>query len=194
MAVLGLIAFALACPSVPRADYSLHREDWLKLLAVPGVCAAIYFGMLSLWKRRHTPQHVIVYRRSMLRTGVALAAGLALAVFVAWPYQRRIAAAITQPTVTADEFIPVTAGMVFDTSLSRQYKHESKTRLEVAQEIAGKHIGNMPRASRVAICDTGGDSQIRFSSDLGGAAKRIAGVTIHTINRSLDDRILASIE
>jgi len=194
MAVIALIAFAIARPSVPPADYSLRNEDWLKLLAVAAVCAAVYFGVLSLWKRRQTPQHVFVYRRSMLRTGVAVAAVLALAVFVAWPYQRRIAAAITQPTVTADEFIPVSAVMLFDTSLSMQYKHESKTRLEVAQEIAGKHIGSMPRASRVAICDTAGESQIRFSSDLGGAAKRIAGVTIHTINRTIDDRILASIE
>ncbi|MGE5193950.1 MAG: vWA domain-containing protein [Deltaproteobacteria bacterium] len=194
MAVIALLAFAIARPSVPPADYSLHGEDWLKLLVVGSVCAGVYFGMLALWKKRHTPRHELVYRRSMLRAGLALAALLALAVFVAWPYQRRISAAITQPTVTADEFLPVAAVMLFDTSLSMQYKNESKTRLEVAQEIAGKHIGSMPRASRVAVCDTAGDPQIRFSSDLGGAAKRISALAMHTVNRPLDDRILAALE
>jgi hypothetical protein len=194
MAVIALIALAVARPSVPPADYSLHAADWMKLLAVAGICAGVYAGMLSLWKRSRTPQHLFVYRRSMLRTGLAVAALLALVIFVAWPYQRRIAAAITQPTVTADEFIPVAAVMLFDTSLSMQYKHESKTRLEVAQDIAARHIGSMPRGSRVAVCDTAGESQIRFSSDLGGAAKRISGVSVHTINRPLDDRVLAALE
>jgi hypothetical protein len=194
MAVIALLAFAIARPSVPPADYSLHAGDWVKLLAVGGACAAVYFAMIALWKKRSTPQHEFVYRRSLLRTGLALATLLAVALFVAWPYQRRIRAAITQPTVTADEFLPVAAVMLFDTSLSMQYKHESKTRLEVAQEIAGKHIGNMPRLSRVAVCDTAGDPQIRFSNDLGGAAKRISALTVHTINRPLDDRILAALE
>jgi hypothetical protein len=194
MAVIALLVFAIARPSVPPADYSLHAGDWLKLLVVGGVCVGVYFGMLALWKKRHTPQHELVYRRSMLRTALAIATVLALAVFVVWPYQQRIKAAITQPTVTADEFLPVAAVMLFDTSLSMQYKHESKTRLEVAQEIAAKHIGSMPRLSRVAVCDTAGDPQIRFSSDLGGAAKRIAGLTVQTVNRPLDDRILAALE
>ncbi len=131
----------------------------------------------------------------MLRAGLVIAAIMALAVFVAWPYQQRISAAITQPTVTADEFLPGAAVMLFDTSLSNmQYKHESKTRLEVAQEIAAKHIGSMPHLSRVAVCDTAGEPQIRFSTDLPGAAKRISGLSVHMTNRPLDDRILSALE
>lgn len=194
MAVIGLLAFAIARPSVPPADYSLHGGDWLRLFLIGGTCAAVYFGLVALWKRRRTPQHEFVYRRSMLRAGLAVATLVALILFVAWPYQRRIAAAITQPTVTADEFLPVAAVMLFDTSLSMQYRHESKTRLEVAQEIAAKHIGNLPRLSRIAVCDTAGEAQIRFSSDLGGAAKRIAGLSIRVVNRPLDDRVLAALE
>ncbi len=194
MAVIALLAFAVARPAVPPADYSLHGGDWLRVVLVAGVCAAAYFGMLALWKKRHTPAHELAYRRSMLRAGVGVVALLALALFVAWPYQRRIVAAITQPTVTADEFLPVAAVMLVDTSLSMQYRHESKTRLEMAQEIASKHIGSMPRLSRVAICDTGGEAQIRFSSDLSGAAKRVSALTPHAVNRPLDDRILAALE
>jgi len=194
MALIAILALAVARPSVPPADYSLHAAEWLTIVFVGGIGGGLYFGLLALWKKRRTAQHEFVYRRSMLRAGLGVATVLALLFFVAWPYQQRISAAITQPTVTADEFLPVAAVMMFDTSLSMQYKHESKTRLEVAQEIAGKHIGSMPRLSRVAVCDTAGDAQIRFSSDLGGSAKRISALAAHVVNRPLDDRILAALE
>src|SRR5579872_182786 len=187
MIVIGLLAFAIARPSVPPADYSLRSGDWLRLCLVAAICAGAYFGLLGFWKKGQTPHHELAYRRSMLRAGLGAAGLLALLLFVAWPYQRRIAAAITQPTVTADEFLPVAAVMLLDTSLSMQYRHENKTRLEVAQDIAAKHMGNMPRLSRVAVCDTAGESPIRFSSDLGGAAKRMTGLSTRSINRPLDE-------
>ncbi|HEY2251402.1 MAG TPA: BatA and WFA domain-containing protein [Planctomycetaceae bacterium] len=194
MAVIGLLAVAVARPSVPPADYSLHSADWLRLSVIGAGCAGLYFFLLARWKRQRTAPHEFTYRRSMLRAGISTAAVLLLALFVIWPYQRRIAAAITQPTVTADEYLPVAAVMLFDSSLSMQYRHESKTRLEVAQEIATKQIGSMPRLSRVALCDTAGDAQLRFSSDLSGVLKRISGLTPHVVNRPLDDRILAALE
>ncbi len=194
MAVIALLAVAVARPSVPPADYSLRAGEWLRLFVVGGIACAAYVALLARWKKQGAPQHIFTYRRAMLRAGIALATLLALLAFVGWPYQQRISAAITQPTVTNDEFLPVAAVMLFDTSLSMQYKHESKTRLEVAQEIAGKQIGSMPRLSRVAVCDTGGDAAIRFSPDLGGSAKRISGMAVHVVNRPLDDRILAALE
>ncbi len=194
MAVIGLLALAVARPSVPPADYSLHSGDWLRLSAIGIGCAGLYLFLIARWKGQKTSPHEFTYRRSMLRAGLGTAAVLLAALFVVWPYQRRIAAAITQPTVTADEFLPVAAVMLFDSSLSMQYRHESKTRLEVAQEIATKQIGSMPRLSRVALCDTAGEAQLRFSSDLGGVVKRISGLTAHVVNRPLDDRILAALE
>lgn len=194
MLVIALLAVALARPAVPSADYAPQAGDWVRLLFVAGPCAGVYYGLIALWTRRRTPPHEFTYRRSMLRGAVAVAAFLGLALLVAWPYQRRISAAITQPTLTSDEFLPVAAVMLFDTSLSMGYRQENKTRLEIAQDIAVKQIGNMPRSSRVALCETGGDSQIRFSQDLGGVAKRIAATTTHVVNRPLDDRLLAALE
>src|SRR5579872_1388948 len=183
MAVIGLLALALARPSVPPADYSLDSGDWLRLLSISALCAGLYFGLAARWKRLNTSPHEFTYRRSMLRAALGTAAVVLLALFVVWPYQRRIAAAITQPTLAVDEFLPVAAVMLFDSSLSMQYRHESKTRLEVAQEIATKQIGNMPRLSRVALCDTAGEAQIRFTSDLGGVVKRVSALTAHVVNR-----------
>ncbi|MBI3860723.1 MAG: BatA domain-containing protein [Planctomycetia bacterium] len=194
MLVIALLALALARPAVPAADYSLHTGDWVRVAVVAFACAGAYFGFLAVWKRRRTPQHELTYRRSMLRGAVAAGGLAAFALLVAWPYQRRIAAAITQPTLTPDEFLPVAAVMLFDTSLSMEYRQQNKTRLEAAQDIAVKQIEHMPRASRVALCETAGDGQIRFSTDLGGVTKRIAAITTHVINRPLDDRLLAALE
>jgi hypothetical protein len=194
MLVIALAAIALARPAVPSADYAPQTGDWVRFVCVAAGCAAVYYGLLAHWKRRQTPSHEFAYRRSMLRAGVATAAILGLALVVVWPYQQRIAAAITQPTVTGDEFLPVAAVMLFDTSLSMGYRQENKTRLEIAQDIAIKQIEHIPRASRVALCETGGDGQIRFSSDLGGVSKRIAAITTQVMNRPLDDRILAALE
>jgi hypothetical protein len=194
MLVIALAAVALARPAVPSADYAPQAADWVRLMVVAAGCSAVYFGLLAFWKRRGTAPHEFAYRRSMLRGAVVVAAFLGLMLLVAWPYQRRIAAAITQPTVTGDEFLPVAAVMLFDTSLSMGYRQENKTRLEIAQDIAVRQIGHMPRTSRVALCETSADGQIRFSSDLGGVSKRIAAVSAQVVNRPLDDRLLAALE
>src|SRR5438046_6207509 len=47
MAVIGLLAVAVARPSVPPADYSLHIGDWLRLLVIGAGCAGLYYGLVS---------------------------------------------------------------------------------------------------------------------------------------------------
>lgn len=194
IAVIALIVLAVARPSVPAADYSLRGGDWLRLLLVAGVAAGVYFGLVALWRRRQLPPHELVYRRSYLRAGLAVAALLGIGFLVVLPYQRRISAAITQPTLAPSEFLPVAAVMLFDTSLSMQYRHESRTRLEVTQAIATRHLGSLPRSSRVAISETSGDAPIRFQGDLSAANKRIAALTVQPVSRPLEDRLLAAIE
>jgi hypothetical protein len=194
MAVIALIVLAVARPSVPAADYSLRGGDWLRLLLIAGAAAGVYLGLVALWRRRQLPQHEMAYRRSYLRAGLAIAALLAVGLLVVWPYQRRISAAITQPTLAPNEFLPVAAVMLFDTSLSMQYRHESRTRLEVTQEIATRHLGSLPRSSRVAVSDTSGDAPIRFQGDLSAANKRVAALNVQPVSRPLEDRLLAAIE
>jgi hypothetical protein len=194
MGVLALLVFALARPSVPAADYSLHGADWLRLVLLASAIVATYWGLSAFWRRRQLPPHELAYRRSFLRAGLAVAGVLVFAFLIAWPYQRRIAAAITQPTLAPSEFLPVAAVMLFDTSLSMQYRREGRTRLEVAQEIASRHLSSLPRSSRVAIADVGTETPLRFQNDLPAAVKRIAALTALPINRALDDRLLAAIE
>jgi hypothetical protein len=194
MGVLALLAIALARPSVPATDYSLGGADWLRLALLAVVVTAAYRGMLALWRRRNLPPHELAYRRSFLCAGLAVAGVIAFAALIAWPYERRIAAAITQPTLAPSEFLPVAAVLLFDTSLSMQYQREGRTRLEVAQEIASKHLASLPRSSRVAIADIATDAPLRFQTDLSAAIKRIAALTAQPISRPLDDRLLSAIE
>lgn len=194
MAVVALIVLAVARPSVPAADYSPASGDWLRLLLIAAVAGGIYFTVVGLWRRSQLPAHEFAYRRAYLRAGVAIAALMAISLLVVWPYQRRISAAITQPTLAPSEFLPVAAVLLFDTSLSMDYRHESRTRLEVTQAIATRHLGSLPRSSRAAVSDTSGDAPIRFQSDLSAANKRIAALTVSPVSRPLEDRLLAAIE
>jgi Aerotolerance regulator N-terminal len=194
MAVIALIVLAVARPSVPAADYSLRGGDWLRLLLIAAVTACLYLGLVALWNRRQLPPHELTYRRSYLRAGLAIAALVGIGLLVVLPYQRRISASITQPTLAPSEFLPVAAVMLFDTSLSMQYRHESRTRLEMAQGIATRHLGSLPRSSRVAIGDTTGESPIRFQGEISAANKQIAALGVSPIARPLDDRLLAAIE
>jgi Aerotolerance regulator N-terminal len=194
MAVIALVVLAVARPSVPATDYAPRAGDWLRLAILAAVIAAVYRGALWAWNRRNLPRHELTYRRSYLRAGLATAGVAAFILLVAWPYQRRIAAAITQPTLAASEFLPVAAVLVFDTSLSMQYRFENRTRLEAAQDIATRHLGSLPRSSRAAVTDTAGDTPIRFQGDLGTAVKRIAELAVNPLSRSLDDRLTAALE
>lgn len=193
MALIALLVLAIARPTVPAADYSLSAGDWLRLLLVTGMAAGIYFGLMNLWQRQNVPRNVLVWRRSMLRAAVGAVALALLLLLVAWPYQKRIAAAITQPALTGQEFLPVNSVMLFDTSLSMQYRLESRTRLEVAQEIAKAQIARLPAGSRIAICDTSGDAVIHFQSDLSGAANRVGALVPQAVSRTLNDRLEAAL-
>lgn len=193
MALIALLVLAVARPSVPAADYSLSGGDWLRLILVVAAAAGTYFGLMHYWQRQSLSRNVITWRRSMLRGGVGAVSLALLILLVIWPYQKRIAAAITQPSPAGEEFLPVNGVMLFDTSLSMLYRLESRTRLELAQEIARAQIGRLPSGSRVAICDTSSDAAIHFQSDLSGAANRVSGLLPTAISRPLNDRLEAAL-
>lgn len=194
MLALGLLVFAVTRPSVPAVDYGFNSAEWWRLLGLVAVLAVIYFAISSLWKRRQIPPHKLQTRRSWLRSAVVVAGLILFLLMVAWPYQRRISASITQPTITAAQHLPVAAVMLFDTSLSMQYGFESRTRLESAQQIAVKHLRNLPSQSRVAVTETSGEDAIRFQLDLNGARSRIESLKLQPASRPLEERLVAALD
>lgn len=194
MAVIGLLVFAVARPRVPAADYAPSVGDWLRFVLLSGTLTVIYFGLMQFWRRSQFAPHVLSHRRSLLRMGLTVAGLVLFALLVAWPYQHRIAAAITQPTIAAGEHLPVAAVLLFDTSLSMQYQHESQTRLDAAKKIARAHVTDLPSQSRVAIADTSNDDPIRFQSDLSGVTARLDALETHPAARPLHDRLETAVQ
>jgi hypothetical protein len=133
-------------------------------------------------------------KNSLLKAGVAVAGLLGLLLVFALPYRQRVWASMTNPGVVVDATQPVTAVMLFDTSLSMGYQLESQTRLQVARDIAQRHLKSLPRGSRLAVCDTASDTLIRFAPDLMGAARRVEDLELSPLFRPLEDRILAALD
>ena len=183
MAIIAALALALARPSVPAADYQFTGADWLRTLAVLGLLAGAYFGCLALWRRSRLPAHQLNHRQSLLRTGlVVLAIPLALGV-IGWPYASRVAASITSPTIRADQTLPVSAVLLFDTSLSLDYQLAGRSRLDLAKEIAVGHLKTLPAGSRAALAETSATAPLRFQSDLASLQTRITELATSPLSR-----------
>ena len=78
------------------------------------------------------------------------------------------------------------------------YKHEGKTRLDEAREMALEHLSVLPDRSQVAISTTDPESEVVFQADLAGARSRINALkttaTPRTLNVVVKEAINAHVE
>ena len=85
---------------------------------------------------------------------------------------------------------PVAAAFVFDTAMHMQYRHENRTRLEVAREMGLWVLEQLPVESQVAVIETAPSAAV-FQIDLGAAADRMErlepSAVAGTIDRALID-------
>jgi len=193
VAVIALLVAALARPSLPAANYELSLAELATAAGVLMAAAGAYWGAMRFWRRERLPNHVLSYRRSLLRGGVGTATVLLLLLFVAWPYQRRIAAEISSPAPNVDRNLPVAGVFIFDTSLSMGYRLNSKTRLEVAQEIAARHLEELPAGSRVAVADTSTPNPILFQAESAAAQTRLASLKPRAVSLPLNERLRSAL-
>ena len=190
---IALLVFGIARPKVPAGDYAPSGFDLLRFAAVLAVLLAAYLAVSRWWRTQRLPAHTLEHRRSMLRYALGVLGVILFLAVVGWPYGRRVVASIADPKIKAGEDVPVAAVLLFDTSLSMQYRLENKTRLDVAKEIAGKHLSGFPSGSRAAVADTSGDVPIRLQS-ITAAQTRLAQVELHTSARTLNDRLEAALQ
>ncbi|MCA9077434.1 MAG: BatA domain-containing protein [Planctomycetaceae bacterium] len=191
--VIGLFVFAIARPSVPAADYTPSLSETLTFLGIVGLCVAAYYVLSHRWKSSDLPTHAVQTMQSKLRSRLVVGAVLLTLLAVLWPYQRRVAADLKSPTPAGDLSLPVAGVFLFDTSLSMQFQQESKTRLDVAREIALDHLSDLPSGSRVAVSDVGNDHPILFQSTLAGAKTRMESLELRPVRIPLNDRIRAAV-
>lgn len=189
MAAIGLIVFALTRPSLPAADYAFNGREWLTLLFVIAGGIGVYAWLLRRWRQAMLPRHVFNLRRAVARGWTTGGTLLAVLLLVGWPYQRRIAAEIKAPPPAAQLNLPVAAVFLFDTSLSMEYQQEGRTRLDVAREIASRHLSELPSGSRAAIVDTANDNPVLFQPTLSAAQTHLKALSTTAVNLPLNDRL-----
>ncbi len=192
MLVIAGLVLVIARPSFPPADYSLQTREILRLAAVLAFGLATYFALQTWWNRQRLPAHVLRSRRTYLKGGVGLLTALLCALFVIWPYQRRVAAEITNPAPPVPHNVPVAAVFLFDTSASLQYQYEGASRLDDARRIALAHLQSLPSGSKVAVLDGTGELPALFTPDLSAVQNRLESLSIQPAAPALNERLRAA--
>ena len=123
------------------------------------------FPALRFVERRHDANR----RRLRLRHVLLLALRVAIILLLAFALARPIA---KLPGALGRQEAPVAAALVFDTSVRMEYRHENRSRLEVARELGQWLLAQLPEGSRVAVLDSR-PGPAAFQVDRGAAKHRI---------------------
>ncbi|MFT5324496.1 MAG: putative membrane protein [Planctomycetaceae bacterium] len=191
--VLAILVAALMRPSLPAAQYGLNFKESLTLGIILAAAVAAYFLIMARWRKQGVANHVIASRRTSLR-GILGVVGLLLCILlIGWPYQQRVAAAITAPLPEVSPDLPVAAVFLFDTSQSMEYRQEGRTRLDEVKVLANEHLSTLPRQSRIAVADSSGTLPVLFQADVAGAQKRIESLETSPKFVPLNDRLRAAL-
>lgn len=105
-----------------------------------------------------------------------------------------VALAFARPSIKssggiANQEMPVAAAMVFETSPRMQYRHENRTRLEQAQQIAEALLPQLPAESEVAVFESTPGAAV-FQVDIAAAKQRIDRLDITWLGRPLESAIV----
>lgn len=123
------------------------------------------FPALRFVRSRHEANRRRLRLRHLLLMLLRVAAIAVLALALARPSIR------FSGTLGSQE-APVAAALVFDTAPHMDYRHENRTRLQVAQDFAQRLLAQLPRESQVAVLDTR-VSPAAFQVDRGAALAQI---------------------
>ena len=92
-----------------------------------------------------------------------------------------LAFALARPSVkfgaaAGSQEAPLAAALVFDAAPRMEYRHENKTRIEVARDLGQWLLAQLPEQSEIAVIDTQIGSGGAFLPDRGAAKDRIANL------------------
>jgi hypothetical protein len=176
MLVLGLAALALARPSVPSAAVSSWLACGLLAAGAIGCCAVA--GLAAL--------------KGTSRVVVAVPGGLGLLLAIAATCFA-ISTWRGSPPLAGSQEAPVAACLILDNSPRMSYLHENRTRLEIAQDLAGRLLPQFPEGSEVAVLDTR-SSGGAFAIDRAAADRAIQRLPLTTAPRPLAEVVLSGLK
>ncbi len=194
VAVIIVLVLAIARPRIPPVNYWPTAGEWVTLSSILLAALGVWFGLNAQWKRQRLPPFQVQHRRTLLRAGVLAGALVLTLLLVLWPLQRRVFAQIKEPQTPVSENIPVASVLVFDTSLSMQYRQSGQTRLDVAREMANEHLRRLPSGSRIAIADTSSTNPLAFLPDLATGSSRLSSLEVKAASYALNERIRSGLE
>ena len=144
---------------------------------------------------RQTPKHIMFpalrllrerqkqsKKRMRIKNWLLLLARMAILALMALALARP---RIYSEVPLGDESQPMALGLVFDTSLSMEYKDKDKTRLDEAKDRAKEIIAKLPDSSLVFVVDSG-EPGVPIGLSPAAALKRIEGLAIRVVNRPLN--------
>jgi hypothetical protein len=139
------------------------------------------FPALRLVRQRHR----VNLRKLRLRHWLLLAMRMLILALMAL--------ALARPSIHGASFIPdqqapVAAALVFDTSLSMEYREQGRTRLEAAQQIAGELLREFPDGSEVMVLDAA-ETAARFFPQVSMAAQRVESLRLRPAAPALNQAI-----
>ena len=135
------------------------------------------FPALRFLQRQHDVNQRRLRLRHLLLLALRIAAIALLAFALARPSLKLFGALGSQKA-------PVAAALVFDTSRRMEYRHENRTRLEVAQQMGLELLDGLPPASQVGVLDTR-LGPAAFQVDRGAARDRIERLVTIANSQSL---------
>ncbi len=188
--ILGIV-FTLARPRVPSAIYLPTNLEWTLLIGIL-LTAVVTYTLLSRSRSGSIQQQSSRSQRNLI--AISTVAAILIFALIVWPLQARIRSDDPNKAPHISANVPVAAALVFDTSLSMDYKHQGKTRLDLSRDIAINHINALPRGSQLALADTSTSGQLRFTPDLSTITTRISRLETHTSSQPLDEKLLAAVE
>ncbi len=194
MLVLALLVFALMRPLLPAANYRPNGKELAILAGIVIGAFAVYWWFKHRLKGQSISNQKRSARMLWLRSLLIVLTVISCLLFVAWPYQSRIAAEITNPQPSTLPDQPVAAVFLFDTSPSMAYRFENETRLNVASEIAAEHLGSLPSGSKAAVATTSNDVPVLFQADRTAAHKRINSLDTLSTVVPIDERLISALE
>jgi len=128
-------------------------------------------------------QHDTNQRRLQLRHLLLLALRMAVIALLALALARP---SIKTAGALGSAEAPVAAALVVDTARRMEYRHQNRTRLEVARQMASELLGRLPEGSQVAVIGTRWEPPA-FQVDLGAAKHRLQGLETVAHSQSLTD-------